>query len=94
MRAKDGVSRLIVGMTDQTERESLMPYASTLISVLRATLKTMERSPEVPPDSPALQRLRDGVEAMVAELEPAATKEPKFELRTGPDLYLRDSREA
>lgn len=69
-----------------------MPYASTLISVLQATLRTMERSPEVARDSPSLQRLRDAVEAMVAELEPAANKEPKFEIRTGPDLYTKGSR--
>ena len=71
-----------------------MPYASTLISVLLATLRTIERSPEVAPDSPALRKLRDAVGAMVAELEPAAKQEPKFEIRTGPDLYTKDSRSA
>lgn len=71
-----------------------MSYASTLISVLRATLRTMEKSPDVPSDSMALVKLREGVEAMIAELEPAARKEPQFEVKTGPDLYSKNSREA
>lgn len=68
-----------------------MSYANTLISVLHATLRTMERSPEVPSDSPALLKLREGVDAMIAELEPAARREPRFEVKTGPDLYPKNS---
>jgi hypothetical protein len=75
------------GFTDYEGRGRLS--ASSLISIARATLRTLERSSELPVDSPALQKLREAVAEIVAELEPAAKKEPKFELRTGPDLYSR-----
>lgn len=66
-----------------------MPCASTLIRLLLATLRTVEHSSHVSPGSRAIQKLRDGVEAMIAELESAARVEPRRHLSfsTGADLY-------
>lgn len=66
-----------------------MSSATTLITILRATLRTIERSPEVPSGSAAVQKLREGIDAVIEELEPIAQKEPRFEPRTGADLYAR-----
>jgi hypothetical protein len=66
----------------------LLP-ASSVISIARTTLRTVERSSTLQPDSPALRKLREAITEIIVELEPAARKEPKFELRTGPDLYSR-----
>ena len=66
-----------------------MPYANTLIRLLLATLHTVEHSPYAFSESGAFQKLRDGIEAMVAELERVAKKEPRRQpsLSMGFDLY-------
>lgn len=70
------------------EKKGKLP-ASSLISIAQTLLQTLQRSSALPVDSPALQKLREGVAEVVAELEPAAKKEPKFEPRMGADLYSR-----
>jgi len=71
-----------------SEMRSLLP-ASSLISIARTMLRTLERSSKRSPDNPALVKLREAVAEIVLELAPAAKKEPKFVLRTGPDFYSR-----
>jgi len=83
----DSPSILRCGFTDSADRGR--PSASSLINIIRTMLRTLERSSEFPTGSPALQRLREAVIEIIVELEPAAKKEPRFELRTGPDLYSR-----
>jgi hypothetical protein len=75
------------GRADSVSRG--MPPASSLISIAKAMLRTLESSSEFPAGSSALQKLREAVAEIIVELAPAAKREPKFELRTGPDLYSR-----
>lgn len=71
---------------EESTMRGILP-ASSVISLARTLLRTLERSSELPTDSPALQKLREAVNEIALELEPAAKKEPKFVLRTGADLY-------
>lgn len=51
------------------------PHAATLIRVLLATLRLIEESPYVSPNSVALGILRGSVQAMIAELAAVAVHE-------------------
>jgi len=53
----------------------LLPYASTLISVVKAALKLVESSGHLPESSPALHQMREAVRAVTAELAPVARNE-------------------
>jgi hypothetical protein len=81
------ISKRDIGLVD-SESRTLLPAAS-LISIARTMLRTLERSSQLPADNPALEKLREAVAEIILELAPAAKKEPKFVLRTGPDLYSR-----
>ena len=81
------ISKTDIGLADSQSR-TLLP-ASSLISIARTMLRTLERSSKLPPDSPALAKLREAVAEIILELVPASKKEPKFVLRTGPDVYSR-----
>lgn len=61
-----------------------MQSASSLMSIALITLRILERSPEIPADSPRLQKLREAVAAILEELEPAAKKEPWRDLSPWP----------
>ena len=54
----------------------MMPYASTVIGVLKAALRLVETCCHIPETSPALQKLREAVHEVTAELEVIAKKEP------------------
>ena len=58
-----------------------LPYASTVINVLQVSLRLVATSEYVPEDCPALQKYREAVEALVAELEKAAKLERPAELQ-------------
>jgi len=75
------------GSADSEMRSMLS--ASSLNSIARTMLRTLERSSKLSADNPALVKLREAVAEIVLELARAAKKEPKFVLRTGPDLYSR-----
>jgi hypothetical protein len=57
----------------------LTPYASTVIGVLKATLRLVETCCHIPETSPALKKLREGVHEVTAELEVTAKREPHHE---------------
>ena len=58
------------------EETLMMPYASTVIGVLKAALRLVETCCHIPETSPALQRLREAVHEVTTELEVIAKKEP------------------
>src|SRR5579872_2726005 len=67
------------------------PYPSSIIGILQVVLRVLEKSSSIPQQSPALIKIREGVAAMVVELEPLARLEPHagtFRPKTGPDLYM------
>jgi hypothetical protein len=66
-----------------------MPYASTVIGVLKAALRLVESCCYISESSPALQKLREAVHEVTAELEVIARKEPRSELvqPAGEDFY-------
>ncbi|HXS75663.1 MAG TPA: hypothetical protein VN753_05750 [Terracidiphilus sp.] len=68
-----------------------MPYASTVIGVLKASLRLVESCCHIPETSPALQKLREAVHDVTAELEVVARKEPRSELvqPAGEDFYQK-----
>jgi hypothetical protein len=55
------------------------PYASTVIGVLKAALRLVDSCCHVPVTSPALEKLREAVHEVTAELEVIAKKEPHYE---------------
>ena len=59
-----------------------MPYASTVIGVLKAALRLVETCCHIPESSPALQKLREAVHEVTAELEVIAKKEPPHEFKS------------
>lgn len=61
------------------ETTLMMPYASTVIGVLKAALRLVETCCHISESSPALQKLREAVHEVTAELEVIATKEPHNE---------------
>ena len=56
-----------------------LPYASTVIGVLKAALRLVETSCHIPESSPALQKLREAVHEVTAELDVIAKREPHSE---------------
>jgi len=60
----------------------VMPYASTVIGAPRAALRLVETCCHIPETSPSLQKLREAVHEVTAELEVIAKKEP------GRDAFL------
>ena len=65
-----------------------MPYASTVIGVLEAAMRLVETCCHLPETSPALQKLREAVQEVTAELEVISRKEPHSEFSSaGPDFY-------
>jgi hypothetical protein len=56
-----------------------MPYASTVIGVLKAAFRLGETCCHLPETSPAPQKLREAVHEVTAELEVIAKKEPSHE---------------
>jgi len=58
------------------EETLMMPYASTVIGVLKAALRLTETCCHIPETSTALQRLRKPFHEVTAELELAAKREP------------------
>jgi len=57
-----------------------MPYASTVIGVLNSALRLAETCRHIPETSPALQKLREAVYEVSAELEVAAKREPQTKM--------------
>jgi hypothetical protein len=57
----------------------MMPYASTVIGVLKATLHLVENCCHIPETSPALQKLHEAVHEVATELEVIAKKETRSE---------------
>jgi hypothetical protein len=68
-----------------------VPYASTVIGVLKAALRLVETCCHLPENSPALEKLREAVREVTAELEVVAKKEPRSELvsAAGEDFYQK-----
>jgi|KBSMisStandDraft_5_1062788.scaffolds.fasta_scaffold1077851_1 hypothetical protein len=68
-----------------------LPYASTVIGVLKATLRLVEDCCHLPASSPALQKLQDAIHEVSAELEVVARKEPRAEVvqPAGEDFYTK-----
>ena len=65
-----------------------MPYPSTVIGVLKAALRLVETSSHIPESSPALQKLREAVLEVTAELEVDAKKEPHYDFKAADgDFY-------
>lgn len=69
----------------------LAPFPSSVISILKAALRTVENSGLLAENSPGVQRMREGFAAAIAELEPLAALEEQSShvlvSKTGPDLY-------
>jgi hypothetical protein len=61
------------------EATVVMPYASTVIGVLKAALRLVETCCHIPETSPSLQKLREAVHEVTAELEVIAKKEPSHD---------------
>ena len=59
----------------ESVEQSPVPHANTLISVLLATLRLLEESSYFGTSDAALQRLRMGVDAVIAELAVAAIRQ-------------------
>ena len=66
-----------------------VPYASTVITVLRVALRIVESSGHL--KSETLQSFQESVGAAIAELEQVAKKEPRVELfqPAGEDFYQK-----
>jgi hypothetical protein len=66
-----------------------LPYASTVISALRAALRIVENCGHLKSDT--LQSFRESVATVVAELEEVAKKEPHAEIvqPAGEDFYQK-----
>jgi hypothetical protein len=56
-----------------------LPYARTVIGVLNATLRLVETCGHIPESTPALQKLREAVHEVRAELEVIAKREPHLD---------------
>ena len=68
------------------------PFPGTIIGVLQRALLLVEGSFVGDKRSRGLQKLREGVAAMIAELEPLARCEPRFVLLQGTSTNLYKKR--
>jgi hypothetical protein len=72
------------------EGTPMMPYASTVMGVLKAALHLVETCCHISEASPALQKLREAVHEVTAELEVIAKKEPQHEqLKPADERFYR-----
>ena len=69
----------------------MMPYASTVISVLKAALRLVETCCHIPETSPALAKLREAVHEVTAELEVAAKREPHHDFKSADGNFYKAS---
>ena len=68
----------------------LAPFPSTVIGILNGALRVAENSRLLSENSPALLKMREGIAAVIAELQPIAALEERTQVlvcKTGPDLY-------
>jgi hypothetical protein len=66
-----------------------MPYASTVIGVLNAALRLVDTCCHIPETSLALQKLRESVREVTAELELIAKKEPHHEFKAADGNFFK-----
>lgn len=66
-----------------------VPYASTVITVLRVALRIVESCGHLQPET--FENFRKSVEAAIVELERVAKKEPRLEIfePAGEDFYQK-----
>lgn len=72
-----------------TGENLVMPYARTVLGVLKGAMRLVGDSGYLTPESPALQSLRESAKAVCIELEQIAEREPRAEFESPSEEFLR-----